>query len=489
MPIELRILSGARAGQTKTFEKSQIAIGRHPANDFAFDVANDLDVSSKHGEIRRTGDSYVINDLNSTNGTYVNGERVAAGSPRTLKNGDTVSFGAHGPKMSVQLAAQPLPKTNVESARPTPPAPAMTDPIAATLMGGGRDAKYDPSYRPPAAAAPAPTSAAPKMPPKKDRGTGERIAIAVKQQTRVLRYGIIGAVVILGGIAGGAVVIERRDAAKRSQEITDLLATNEQMSKKFQAQLQGMNDTSLTNSWKRRADSLSNNARDAHNDSERAAALDALRREGERQKQMTASDWPTIRAKVDPAVVLINSEMGNTAQEATGFAITAGGLIVTNQHVVEDSASGTRATRIHVKYANSKSWRGAHIVKIAPKGVDVALIQLDQPLVLGFATLASKVDAPVADQIMTIGFPDGTSLPMGEDQMAKTTTAFGNISKSIADLIQVDAYATHGSSGSPVVDAHGHVIGVIYGGMHDSNGRIAYAVPAEKISELVKSVK
>jgi S1-C subfamily serine protease len=184
--------------------------------------------------------------------------------------------------------------------------------------------------------------------------------------------------------------------------------------------------------------------------------------------------------------------MGTTAQEATGFAITAAGLIVTNEHVVEDSTTGTRATRLHVKYANSRGWRAAHIVKVAPKGVDAALIQLDEPMHLGFVTLSTTVDAPVADQIMTIGFPDGTSLPMegtGNDLMAKTTLAFGNISKSITGTLQIDAYATHGSSGSPVIDTHGHVIGVVWGGDPHSNGRIVFAVPAEKISELVKSVK
>ena len=32
------------------------------------------------------------------------------------------------------------------------------------------------------------------------------------------------------------------------------------------------------------------------------------------------------------------------------------------------------------------------------------------------------------------------------------------------DILQIDAFASHGSSGSPVFDGHGHVIGVVYGG-------------------------
>ena len=56
MGIELRILTGARAGQTEWFDKDVIAIGRHPASDFLLDVKKDLDVSRRHGEIRQVAD-------------------------------------------------------------------------------------------------------------------------------------------------------------------------------------------------------------------------------------------------------------------------------------------------------------------------------------------------------------------------------------------------------------------------------------------------
>ena len=58
MAIELRILTGARAGQTEWFDKEVIAIGRHPASDFLLDVKKDLDVSRRHGEIRQVGAGY-----------------------------------------------------------------------------------------------------------------------------------------------------------------------------------------------------------------------------------------------------------------------------------------------------------------------------------------------------------------------------------------------------------------------------------------------
>ena len=69
MRVELRITSGSRAGQREIFEKSVIAIGRHPMNDLRFDIDKDPDVSSKHAEIRVVGETVTLKDLESTNGT------------------------------------------------------------------------------------------------------------------------------------------------------------------------------------------------------------------------------------------------------------------------------------------------------------------------------------------------------------------------------------------------------------------------------------
>src|SRR5579884_4557961 len=105
MAIELRILSGARAGQTESFEQPVVSVGRHPQSDLRFDAERDLDVSTRHGEIRGANGVYTVVDNNSTNGTFVNGERVPAGGSRVLHDGDVIAFGAHGPTASVRMTA------------------------------------------------------------------------------------------------------------------------------------------------------------------------------------------------------------------------------------------------------------------------------------------------------------------------------------------------------------------------------------------------
>ncbi|MGH7339521.1 MAG: FHA domain-containing protein, partial [Candidatus Rokuibacteriota bacterium] len=99
MPLEIRILSGARAGQTARFEQSTIVVGRIDGSDLKFDPQHDLDVSSKHAEFRMVGSGYEVHDNNSTNGTLVNGAKITGGVK--LKSGDRVKFGREGPEVEV----------------------------------------------------------------------------------------------------------------------------------------------------------------------------------------------------------------------------------------------------------------------------------------------------------------------------------------------------------------------------------------------------
>jgi pSer/pThr/pTyr-binding forkhead associated (FHA) protein len=63
-------------------------IGRHPDNDI---IVSDLSVSKQHAELRRsTASRYSIIDLDSHDGTYVNGTRV---SQQELEEGDIISIG------------------------------------------------------------------------------------------------------------------------------------------------------------------------------------------------------------------------------------------------------------------------------------------------------------------------------------------------------------------------------------------------------------
>jgi len=80
--------SGPTPGVTFPLEGDQLTIGRDASNGVAI---NDSEVSRKHSRLSFQGGKYVVEDLGSTNGTFVNGQRLAG--PVVLKPGDVVSLG------------------------------------------------------------------------------------------------------------------------------------------------------------------------------------------------------------------------------------------------------------------------------------------------------------------------------------------------------------------------------------------------------------
>jgi pSer/pThr/pTyr-binding forkhead associated (FHA) protein len=77
MNPRLVAIHGPLSGQIIYLDEPVISIGRQLSNDI---ILNDPHVSRNHCLIRSEGEQYVIEDLNSANGTYVNGERVTESS-------------------------------------------------------------------------------------------------------------------------------------------------------------------------------------------------------------------------------------------------------------------------------------------------------------------------------------------------------------------------------------------------------------------------
>jgi pSer/pThr/pTyr-binding forkhead associated (FHA) protein len=85
---ELVIISGAEAGTHVILQTEATTAGRHEASDLLLD---DVSVSRHHALITRTASGRItLRDLNSLNGTYVNGARV---EETTLHSGDEVQIG------------------------------------------------------------------------------------------------------------------------------------------------------------------------------------------------------------------------------------------------------------------------------------------------------------------------------------------------------------------------------------------------------------
>ena len=86
--FQLIMRTGPTPGATFILEGDQLNIGRDSTNEITI---NDAEVSRRHARLTFQGGKYVLEDLGSTNGTFVNGQRLAG--PRVLKAGEVVSFG------------------------------------------------------------------------------------------------------------------------------------------------------------------------------------------------------------------------------------------------------------------------------------------------------------------------------------------------------------------------------------------------------------
>lgn len=86
LPI-LVMKAGATVEQKWTVEKDTVTIGRDEDCDV---VLPERPISRRHAEIRREGDHYLLRDLNSKNGTYLNGQEIEG--PVPLRDGDEIQI-------------------------------------------------------------------------------------------------------------------------------------------------------------------------------------------------------------------------------------------------------------------------------------------------------------------------------------------------------------------------------------------------------------
>jgi hypothetical protein len=171
-----------------------LTIGRAPDNQLAL---NDTKASSHHAEISQASDgqSYYLTDLGSTNGTYVNGQRIDQNVPRSLNAGDTLRIGDTTFTYEVSGASQVAPTIYAAPANTPGYQPTVAAPPSFTRYGANAQPQQayqppppaytpyppppQPSYAPPAYGQPGiPGNAPPVQPGKKSR-RGLWITLAV----------------------------------------------------------------------------------------------------------------------------------------------------------------------------------------------------------------------------------------------------------------------------------------------------------------------
>lgn len=114
--------------------KDRTTLGRRPYNDIVID---NLAVSGEHAVLQMTGNEVYLEDLNSTNGTYVNGKAV---KKQLLQNNDTVEIGKYKIKFINEAPGATFEKTMIMKPGTVPPPVQRPAPAPATAAAAAASA-------------------------------------------------------------------------------------------------------------------------------------------------------------------------------------------------------------------------------------------------------------------------------------------------------------------------------------------------------------
>src|ERR1700730_7535092 len=201
-----------------------------------------------------------------------------------------------------------------------------------------------------------------------------------------------------------------------------------------------------------------------------------------------------IAAKVDPAIVDINTTVGSGQAAGTGMMITSTGEILTNNHVVDHS------TTIQVTIAGRAQTYTAHVVGADPKA-DIAVLQIDGAVSgLPTVTFASSSSVRVGDYIVAIGnalgqggTPDVSQGHITALDQTITASEGGSKSEQLTGMLQSDATIYPGDSGGPLLNSAVQVVGMITAGnvqgFRSSASNVNYAIASDTILSVVNQIQ
>jgi len=125
--FRLIVRRGPQPNQTFDLNKDIVTLGRDITNDI---VINDPEVSRHHMRMTRGAGGYTLEDLGSTNGTFVNGQRLTGARP--MRPGDMIGLGETVTLSYESFApGAAMPAPGIEAAPVSPAAPAQRPPVVA----------------------------------------------------------------------------------------------------------------------------------------------------------------------------------------------------------------------------------------------------------------------------------------------------------------------------------------------------------------------
>ncbi len=190
-----------------------------------------------------------------------------------------------------------------------------------------------------------------------------------------------------------------------------------------------------------------------------------------------SQDFSSLYKDVSPSVVVIIAYdlITNSISQGSGFFINEDGDVITNYHVIK----GSNLLTLEVITADGKKY----LVK------DTLATDIDSDLFLASVDIPKKMVHPikissaipeVGEDIIVIGCPEGLSQTMTRGIISSIRDL-----KDYGTVIQIDAAISPGSSGSPVINNEGEVIGVATFGRIEGQS-LNFAISSKQVSDLIE---
>ncbi len=180
-----------------------------------------------------------------------------------------------------------------------------------------------------------------------------------------------------------------------------------------------------------------------------------------------------IAKRSSPSVVMLvmTDDKNKPISQGSGFMV-AQNIVVTNLHVIEGAEGGV------AKFVGSeKSYNVTRMIASDPDN-DIALVEVSAPDVSPLV-LAGDNPPEIGDEIYAIGSPKGFEATFSRGNISGLRSLDGH------DRLQITAPISPGSSGGPVLNASGEVIGVAVATLRGGQN-INFAVPAKYVRKLFK---
>jgi putative serine protease PepD len=216
-----------------------------------------------------------------------------------------------------------------------------------------------------------------------------------------------------------------------------------------------------------------------------ASAAAALNTTATSTSSTSSTTAATVYKQDVPGVVTITVTLGNGQAIGSGIVLDTKGNILTNAHVI----SGAR--RIEVTFSDGTTVSGMLIGSNV--GADLAVIRVSVAAsTLHPLTFGNSSTVQVGDSVYAIGSPFGLSGSLTEgivSNLGQTGAVSGG--NNLSGLIQTDAAINPGSSGGPLVNAQGQVIGINNSieSPVDANVGVGFAIPINQVTQVLASLE